>query len=157
MTLQGTLLSMGRFETVFWIDATNKDTLEQSYKDIAFVHAPKTHTEYSLQSALSWFEHLNYEWLLIFDGADDDEAAAGLLPPGSHGNILYTSRNHMAITLPENQTIKVNGLKPDDAVRLLLKAARIEETALNRATRHKDHGGSGISSSGHWSSRSVYS
>ena len=96
------------------------------------MHMPNPHKNTSLQSALSWFESLDSESLLIFDGADDMNAISGLLPPGIHGNVLYISRNHMARALPSNQVLRVDRLDENEAVDLLLKAAHVEVSLQNK-------------------------
>jgi hypothetical protein len=68
---------------------------------------------------------LNAEWLLLVDGADDVEAMAGLWPPGRNGNILYTSRNQMLKDFASDAVFEVAEMEDDDAVQLLLDAARL--------------------------------
>ena len=123
-------LILVRFEDIFWIDASNRDTLEQSYKDIALRIQPGLNPKCSLKTALQQLENLESEWLLLLDGADDINALAGLWPPGSQGNIIYTSRNHMLRSLPGPQICKVGEMSEVDAAALLLKSARLDSSVI---------------------------
>ena len=124
----GTKTHLYRFEHIFWVDASNKDTLEQSYKGIA----PQLSTDHtsnsSLNDALSQLERLESEWLLLFDAADEIEAISGFLPPGNQGNVLYTSRNPVLRSLHKSQTYEIDAMAETEAVDLLLNAARLSDS-----------------------------
>ena len=108
--------------------------MEQSYVRLATAQLGGLGNSCTLEAALDWFERLEGEWLLVFDGADDVAAISSLWPPpGSHGNIIYTSRNHMLQRLPEDQTCKVDQMDPGEASRLLLSSARITFTNAHYA------------------------
>ena len=110
------------------MDASNKDTVQQSYKQIASLLAPNMEQSISIDNALSQLERCAQEWLLLFDGADNIQALSELLPPGNQGNILYTSRNHMLRSIPKSHTCGINELDRDDATKLLLKSARLDDS-----------------------------
>ena len=131
----GSLLIGDRFETVFWVDASNKEALEQSYKSIALRINQKLDQKCSTSTALQQLEYLETEWLLLFDGADDIDAISGLWPPGLRGNVLYTSRNHMLRQLTNSQTQKVDEMTEDEAKTLLLKAARLDSVGAQGMDR----------------------
>ena len=86
----------------------------------------------TLEAALGWFESLDGEWLLLFDGADNAAAIHGLWPPGIHGNIIYTSRNHLLRALPQQQTYQIDQMEPSEACSLLLSSARLDNTEAHR-------------------------
>ena len=115
------------------MDATNKETLEQSYIRLASERNSVIGTSCSLEAALGWLENLEQEWLLLFDGADDVAACSELWPPGTQGNIIYTSRNHMLQRLPSNQTCKVDQMETEEACDLLLLSARLDDHENHRA------------------------
>ncbi|KAL9041418.1 MAG: hypothetical protein Q9214_004116 [Letrouitia sp. 1 TL-2023] len=123
-----------RFENIFWADASNKETLERSYKEIAIRISPSLETRCTIDMALQQLEYLNHEWLLLFDGADEIDAISDLWPPGIFGNVLYTSRNHMLRNLPLHQKSRVDELSEDEGVDLLLKASHLEEVEIHRET-----------------------
>lgn len=110
---------------MFWIDATNRNTLEQSYKNIALKIGIVTDSNYSLEVALRELENYKNNWLLLFDGVDDLEDISGLWPPGIHGNILYTSRNRILRRLIGSQIRCVLEMNENEVLELLLKSARL--------------------------------
>ena len=108
------------------MDASNRNTLEQSYKNIALKIGTVTDPNCSLEAALRELENYKSNWLLLFDGADDLEDISGLWPPGIHGDILYTSRNPMLRRLVGSQMRCVSEMNENEASELLLKSARLD-------------------------------
>ncbi|KAF8995366.1 P-loop containing nucleoside triphosphate hydrolase protein [Cyathus striatus] len=121
------------YHHIFWIDATSKDTIEQSIKDIHKINVKIIGSEnsYSAIKILQWISTLQKEWLIIFDNADGSpELIEKYLPPsGNRGNILITSRNseHKRIVSPMN-SMEVSEMSRDTAIELLLKASGLNET-----------------------------
>ena len=113
---------------MFWIDTTNKGTTEQGYKDIAIENiAEASNTDCSAVSVLRWMANLTFEWLTVFDNANDPAVLTEMKPFGNRGNILYTSRNpSMKLNLPLDAYCEVDEMIPQESVDLLLKAARLE-------------------------------
>jgi len=111
---------------VFWVDASKRDTLEQSYKTIASKLGTIIDVNCSLEVALRELEFYEGNWLLLVDGADNLEDISGLWPPGIHGDILYTSRNWMLRRLPGSQKRCVSEMNEDEASELLLKSAHLD-------------------------------
>lgn len=67
----------------------------------------------------------NDDWLLILDNYDPDKGMSQYIPPGNKGNIIYTSRfNNLTQQLPREAVVQVNEMSKDDAITLLLRAAR---------------------------------
>lgn len=118
-----------RFQHIFWIDASNIETVEQSYKDISSQLSPDSQQKFSFDDVISRLERLNNEWLLLFDGADEVDKISKLLPFGSQGNIIYTSRNPGFKDLPKSQTCEIDRMHEREAITLLLKAARLEDSS----------------------------
>ncbi len=126
-----------RFTRVLWVDAANRNTIEQSYMDIARAHRVEDaaaiggsgrneHQHFSVHEALALFASLDEEWLLLIDGADELEAIAGLWPPGHKGNVLYTSRNLHLRNIRAQAVCEVAEMDEAEAVQLLLDAARLD-------------------------------
>ncbi|KAL9004634.1 MAG: hypothetical protein Q9188_002561, partial [Gyalolechia gomerana] len=113
------------YEHVFWIDASNRDTIEQSYKNEAIKLGTTSNKKISLAEALRELESYQARWLLLFDGADSLEEISDLFPPGRYGDIIYTSRNPMLRRLPASQIRHVSEMNHDEAPELLLKSARL--------------------------------
>jgi tetratricopeptide (TPR) repeat protein len=120
------VLIYDRFEHIFWIDASSKSTIEQSYKDMAAQYCTNSpDTEISVECALQWLGALAQEWLILFDNVDDPMIFFGLLPPKNTGNIIYASRNaNMRLSLPPEAYHEVAEMDRKEAISLLTKAAR---------------------------------
>lgn len=119
-----------RFERIFWIDASNKVTIEQSYKNIVAEEQITSISEHEspVQSVLRWLSNLKQEWLLLLDNADDPEVLRDLLLNKNIGNILYTSRKRaLLLNVLANAVCDIEEMQESEAVTLLLKAARLDE------------------------------
>ncbi|MBA0051547.1 tetratricopeptide repeat protein [Streptomyces sp. AJS327] len=86
------------YDVVWWINADERGTLRERYSELAprlglpaEAGGPGGRIR-SLREALRRGEPYR-RWLLIFDGWEDPEGAADLLPAGA-GHTLITSRNH---------------------------------------------------------------
>lgn len=74
------LLIASRFDRIFWIDASSRLTIEQSYKGIAAENnlggSGKGGKEADLvgedrtEAVLRWLGNSNQEWLLLFDNCE---------------------------------------------------------------------------------------
>ena len=113
---------------MFWVDATNKGTIEHSYKSIASRLTSTPSETLTLEIALQRLEFYRGSYLLLFDGADDLETLSGLWPPGTVGDILYTSRNAMLRRLPESQKRRIWEMDVEQATELLLKSAHLDDS-----------------------------
>ena len=120
---------------MFWLDATNKSTIEQSYKTIATQICKRADRQYSVDEARQELENYQSHWLLLFDGADDMDEISDLFPPGTYGDVIYTSRNHMLRRLLVSQILQVSKMADEEAQELLLKSARLDTSA----PEHKQH------------------
>ncbi|TFK31238.1 P-loop containing nucleoside triphosphate hydrolase protein [Crucibulum laeve] len=115
---------------VFWVDATNEDTISVSLKGISSIpDAKKADVEGTPEAVLYWIASLSKEWLLIFDNADGEPAMVEkYLPSNNTGDILITSRNPNMRSLSSNKhSIELNGMNMEDAIALLLKRSNLEE------------------------------
>ena len=126
-----------RFERIFWIDASSRLTIEQSYKGIAAENnlgdsSKGDHTE----AVRRWLSNSSQEWLLLFDNCESTESLYDLIPIGDRGSILYTSRDPaLGRTLPRNAVSEVTEMESEDAVTLLLRAAQLEKRELDEELR----------------------
>ena len=138
----GGMLSYGhsRFWRIFWVDATSAETMELSIQDISTdPDARSLGVERTSKSVLRWLSMVQHEWLIILDNADGDPyGLAEYVPPGNHGNILFTSRNQgVDRYTPRDAAVQVDNMDEDDAISLLLHAARLDgsPTELTEAAR----------------------
>jgi hypothetical protein len=117
------------FSDIFYIDATNQQTLEADLMSIT-----PTYIEESVGACQRWLASQHKQnWLLFFDNADDVQLDLAAFFPGCRfGNILVTTRNpHLSIHAGEDGDAKVTGMDSEDAKNLLLSMSRSEKTDEN--------------------------
>ena len=120
------LFSHASFLHVFWVDASSVESISVSLKGIATQGSGMSG---SVESVLQWISHIQGEWLIVFDNADDvsPEVVAGFIPPGSRGNILITSRNRsMGRVIGFEKLIEITEMEEADAITLLLRASNLD-------------------------------
>jgi hypothetical protein len=118
------------FSDIFYIDATNQQTLEADLMAIA-----PTYIEKSVGACQHWLASLHgHNWLFFFDNADDVQLnLAAFFPPCRFGNILVTTRNpHLTIHAGEDGNAKITGMDPEDAKYLLLSVSQSEKNNENK-------------------------
>jgi tetratricopeptide (TPR) repeat protein len=120
--------SNSNFNTIFWIDASSKESARRSFENIAGkisqninkFSGPDSKITFVKESLRDWPQ----PWLLVFDNYDDPKAfrdIASFFPASSSQNknaILVTSRHTLSERL--GTAIKLNGLSENEAVELLL-------------------------------------
>ncbi|KAJ7032979.1 hypothetical protein C8F04DRAFT_635348 [Mycena alexandri] len=113
-----------RFSEIFYVDATNEQTLEIDLQAVAPVAVGK-----SAQASQQWLagrQEEQKEWLLFFDNADDVELdISKFFPRCTFGNILITTRNQDLClhARDEDAVSKVSDMIAEDAKDLLLRLA----------------------------------
>ena len=111
-----------RFSDIFYIDATNQQTLEADLMAIS-----PTNVEPSVAACHQWLKTQHERnWLMLFDNADDVQLnLVTFFPDCRFGNILVTTRNpHLSIHAGENADAKVANMDPEDAKSLLMQISR---------------------------------
>ncbi|KAH0551380.1 hypothetical protein GP486_007405, partial [Trichoglossum hirsutum] len=123
--------------SIFWIPATNAESLQQAYLEIAQrlqipgIEEKQADVRKLLQRHLS--QESADRWLLIFDNADDvdmwiynsasENQSPGLidyLPQSSRGSIVFTTRNKkIAVKLAKQNIIEVSEMDEEIATQLL--------------------------------------
>lgn len=114
---------------IVYVDAASTDTLEASLTEFAtFKRIGDTHKD-----TLRWLATHNHRWLLVVDNVDNpDVNILDYLPQCSHGSVLITTRNKELVDLaigPDSDR-DVSLMEPAEALRLLLKASRMENMDL---------------------------
>jgi hypothetical protein len=118
-----------RFSDIFYIDATNKQTLEADLIAIS-----PTNVEQSVAACRQWLGSQHEQnWLLVFDNADDVQLnLVAFFPDCRFGNILVTTRNpQLRIHAGEDGDAKVADMNPEDAKCLLMQMSRAENSDEN--------------------------
>ncbi|KAK1776794.1 hypothetical protein QBC45DRAFT_204478 [Copromyces sp. CBS 386.78] len=112
-----------KFEQVFWVDATDRATAEQSYHGIAMALGIQGKTsDESQANVLSWMASANQKFLLLFDNyAHGGYGENNNIVP-TRGNIIYSSRsNSLTLRLGQDAVSEVLPMEEADAITLLLR------------------------------------
>jgi tetratricopeptide (TPR) repeat protein len=111
------------FWAIFWIDASTNDTAKEGFLDIART----CEQEPNFDSIMAWLSGKDH-WFLIIDNADDPKLdISKFFPRGTKGSILITTRNpDFRKYATAGSSFKVDEMRPEDAVALLLKTAAVE-------------------------------
>ena len=65
-----TLIRGLRFGVIFWIDATNDETINFSFQTIIEYPEAVASGVKNMASVIRWLSQMDSNWLLIFDNAD---------------------------------------------------------------------------------------
>jgi hypothetical protein len=121
---------------IVYVDATSTETTVSTLE--AFAKAKKIGQ--TLQDAIRWLGSQQERWLVVFDNADDPSLKIkDFFPPGDHGSILITTRLQSLAMFARgpHSDYAVSSMKPEEAMELLLKTARVEDTSLS-GVEHKE-------------------
>ncbi|KAI4722832.1 purine and uridine phosphorylase [Aureobasidium sp. EXF-10727] len=110
------------FWGIFWIDADNLQSLEESFREIARMQTPPlAYTTFT--DVLQWLATVKESWLLIFDNCDDGEIDFARYMPSRGGSIILTTRLTECWNLGTWKNL--DDLGHENAVKLLLRACGI--------------------------------
>ncbi|KNZ71999.1 Nephrocystin-3, partial [Termitomyces sp. J132] len=131
IVLQFCHIFKNRFSSIYMIDASSKESIEQFLVQVAH----KAHlTEATSTAALVWFCYQT-KWLMIFDNADDPDLDLWqFFPVCSHGNILITSRNEACTRYGPEHCYKVGNMTVEDSLSILLKASHRSNLSASEHT-----------------------
>jgi len=122
-------LTFPSFSDIFYVDATNEDTIQTDLEAVTPGNAKRT-----VEASLRWLaSQTDRNWLLVFDNADNvDLKLRQYFPSCFSGNILVTTRNRdLRHYTAEDADAVVKDMDFEDAKALLLVQAR--------ATRSDEH------------------
>src|ERR1700728_4237127 len=126
-----TLIRGLRFDRIYWIDATNDETINFSFQTITGYAEATASGVKDMASVIHLLSEMDFNWLLIFDNADGKpNMISKSLPPGNQGNVLITSRNpEMKRNVSSGAWFEIEDMGEEDAISLLLKAAFLDDTS----------------------------
>jgi len=123
--------------SIIWIPATNRESLEQAYLDVAKQLGISRCEDYKADVKKLVRDHLSSEsagqWVLVFDNADDvnmwigkSEQGSGrlidYLPKSKRGSIIFTTRDRKtAVKLAHQNIVEVPEMDENLATQLLQK------------------------------------
>ncbi|KAH8836062.1 hypothetical protein DL96DRAFT_106606 [Flagelloscypha sp. PMI_526] len=113
-----------RFSDVFFIDASNRFTLENDLKAIAI----GVSNQPTFDDASHILRTSKGDWLLFIDNADDPTLDLRPYIKWPHGNILITTRNREVRVHAPDCSIWVDKLDLEDAKELLLRGVAVSES-----------------------------
>ncbi|TFK99002.1 hypothetical protein BDV98DRAFT_533388 [Pterulicium gracile] len=123
---------------VFWIDASNQDSVRSALQDIAKLLALENG---SAEGAVRWMTTCEESWLLIFDNHIDQSLdLRPYFPSSNQGRIIITSRHPIDcesyVTTDLHVDMRkhyVGGLPENEAVELLVKITGLGEAERDSA------------------------
>ena len=113
---------LNRYWGVFFVDGSSRKNASGSYAEIATIGG----VEPNEKAAKNWLATRDLPWLLIVDNVDDDEIQLDeLLPSGTKGCVLITSRNpaHKTYGNVGKRYLELHLMEKEEANELILKAA----------------------------------
>jgi hypothetical protein len=120
---------------IIFVDATSRETTTSALEGFAKdKKIGETHND-----AIRWLGDHKERWLMLFDNADDPSLGISrFFPQGGHGSILVTTRVPGLALLGRGlkSDCRVSDMVPEEALELLLKAARLEGEVLLEAERN---------------------
>ncbi|CAD0100465.1 unnamed protein product [Aureobasidium mustum] len=109
----------GYFWGIFWIDADNKQSVEQGFAEIAKMQTPPL-IDATSKGVLRWLANIKGSWLLILDNCDDSMMDFSAYMPSRGGSIILTTR--LAECKILGTWANLDDLGRDAAMQLLLQA-----------------------------------
>ncbi|QRV92256.1 kinesin light chain [Ceratobasidium sp. AG-Ba] len=134
LALKTVQLTKDIWTDVVFVDATTHETAVAAL--VGF--AKEKSIGDSHESALKWLGNRRERWLMIIDNADNpDVDLQSYFPAGDTGSILITTRikHYAALSRGDDSDSQVGNLKQDEAMGLLLKAAKVKDTGLPASER----------------------
>ncbi|KAH8796796.1 acyl transferase/acyl hydrolase/lysophospholipase [Flagelloscypha sp. PMI_526] len=106
-----------RFTDIFFVDASDINTLHNDLKALAKERTAGT----TIESALDYLSSREDDWLLFLDNADDPSLDFRPFVSWSHGNVLITTRNIAVRAHAPDCRLRIHSLTMDESVALLLR------------------------------------
>jgi hypothetical protein len=128
--------SIGRFSPVWWIEASNRDQIEESLAAIASQLEPvlaAAPVEVGARWAQSWL-NCHDGWLIVMDGAPRPADLSGFLADSGHGTYVITSRQSTGWDRV-GQVHELRELDPESAEQLMYALAGNAAKAEPRQVR----------------------
>ncbi|TIA15952.1 purine and uridine phosphorylase [Aureobasidium pullulans] len=112
------------FWGVFWIDADNRQSIEQGFVEIAKLQTP-TLSDTSVKAVLQWLVSRKESWLLILDNCDDSATDFSKYLPSRGGSVIITTRLSECRAYGSYETI--DDLGQQASVQLLLDTCGVKQ------------------------------
>ncbi|KAH8796797.1 hypothetical protein DL96DRAFT_1080196 [Flagelloscypha sp. PMI_526] len=106
-----------RFTEIFFLDASDIDTLHNDLKALARAKTVGA----TIESAMDYLSSREDDWLLFLDNADDPSLDLRPFVSWPHGNVLITTRNVAVRSHAPDCHIRIQSLTMNESVSLLLR------------------------------------
>ena len=133
------------YSAIFWVDATNQDTVEGSFQSISERIKRQTDDLSDLKARVAFVRRKltswRVQWLMVFDNYDNPDTFPNIqdyISDSEFGAILVTSRHPDSIEIVMNQRshfIKLLCLDENNAVALLTQKSQTEEGSAIEAIK----------------------
>ena len=133
-----------RYDPIIWVDGSTPaaaiksyteafsrlnldypvNLLDQRYKEATFggLYLPVFQEDWVIPTVMQWLEsrhEAHCEWLVIIDNADDIYMVQDIIPRGSRGSVIITSRDKL-ISDHVSHSLEVDQLTTDEGLELIL-------------------------------------
>ncbi|TLS21899.1 uncharacterized protein PpBr36_09450 [Pyricularia pennisetigena] len=85
------------YSAIFWVNASNLETLRESFEEIAqLIETEVRGSQSPMTKVHNWLNETEtgQNWLMVVDGADDLEVLEKFWPGNGRGSVLVTTRDH---------------------------------------------------------------
>ncbi|KAH8832113.1 hypothetical protein DL96DRAFT_1779924 [Flagelloscypha sp. PMI_526] len=119
------------FTDIFFLDASDIDTLHSDFKTVAGANSAGS----TVEDAMHYLSSRQDDWLLFIDNADDPSLDLRPFVSWSHGNVLITTRNVAVRAHAPDCHLRVHSLTMDESVSLLMRGPdlRMDEKTKSAA------------------------
>jgi tetratricopeptide (TPR) repeat protein len=115
------------FWGIFWVDADNKQSIDQGFAEIGRMQVPPLETT-TPRDVTQWLATTKESWLLILDNCDDANIDFARYIPSKGGSMIITTR--LTECRIHGTWENIDELGKEDATHLLLKASGLENGDL---------------------------
>ncbi|TLD07785.1 hypothetical protein PgNI_10316 [Pyricularia grisea] len=112
------------YSTIFWVNASNVETLRDGFEEIAqLIETELQGPQSPMTRVHNWLNDTDQTWLMVVDGADDLEILEKFWPGNGRGSVLITTRDHTGAQERRLDSVyNVRPFKPAESAKFLLNS-----------------------------------
>ncbi|TLD22146.1 hypothetical protein PspLS_08172 [Pyricularia sp. CBS 133598] len=121
------------YSTIFWVNASNLESLMQSFEEIAqLIEVEVQGPQSPMTKVHNWLNDTDKTWLMVVDGADDLEVLEKFWPGNGRGAVLITTRDHTGAQERGLDAVhNVRPFKPAESQKFLLNSIGMYSPSLD--------------------------
>ena len=115
------------YDDLVWCDASSAASLQRDYAAAARqirLAGESLDDDAASQQFLAWLSRRTTPWLVVLDSADEPESLVDLVPRGTRGHVLVTTRRRHLPHFGASDPIALDVMTEDEAVAFLLQRSR---------------------------------